>query len=152
MAFGPSCHNISHETLIDAPVEKVWEAIVSIDDWEWNKWTKLVANSGAKTGEKGKLKASYEGDDKWETFDFAFGEVNEDKHLLEWEGSVAGGILFKGRHHMRLEAAMPNQTRLEHKEKFGGLLPMLGLGLPYKTLDRNYLLMNEALKEHVETK
>jgi hypothetical protein len=27
---------------------------------------------------------------------------------------------------------------------------MLNMGLPYKTLDRNYLLMNKALKAHVE--
>jgi hypothetical protein len=33
---------------------------------------------------------------------------------------------------------------------FSGLLPILGIGLPYKKLDRNYLLMNEALKAHVE--
>ena len=41
-------------------------------------------------------------------------------------------------------------TKLIHKEEFGGLLPVLGLGLPFKTLDRNYLLMNEALKHCVE--
>jgi hypothetical protein len=41
-------------------------------------------------------------------------------------------------------------TKIEHKEVFSGLLPILGIGLPYKKLDRNYLLMNKALKAHVE--
>jgi hypothetical protein len=150
MVFSPSRHNILHETIIDAPIDKVWEALVDVDDWKWNKWTRLESPAGAKKGQKGKLKASFEGDDTWETFDFNFEQVDDRRHLLEWQGSVAGGLLFQGRHHMRLEVVGPNQTRLEHKEQFRGLLPALGLGLPYKTLDRNYLWMNEALKAHVE--
>ena len=53
---------------------------------------------------------------------------------------------------MKLEILSENQTRLIHSEKFGGLLPALGLGLPYETLDKNYLLMNENLKKFVVTK
>jgi hypothetical protein len=149
MFFSPSRWNIEHVSVIDAPIDKVWSELVKIDEWEWNKWTKLEAES-ATTGTAGKLKAAYDGDDRWETFDFNFGEVNKHTHLLEWGGIVAGGFLFKGRHHMRLEAVSPGVTKIEHKEVFSGLLPILGIGLPYKKLDRNYLLMNEALKAHVE--
>jgi hypothetical protein len=150
MVLCPSRHNILHETIIEAPIDKVWDVLVDTDDWKWNKWFRLECASGAKTGQKGKLKVSFEGDDTWETFDFTFGQVDEKSHLLEWSGSVAGGLLFQGRHHLLLEALGPNQTRLEHIEKFGGLLPALGMGLPYKKLVRNYLLTNEALKAHVE--
>merc|ERR1712232_1390341 len=66
MNLGPSRHNILHETIIDAPLDEVWQAIIKIDHWEWNKWTRLETESGkADTGEKGKLKASFEGDDRW---------------------------------------------------------------------------------------
>lgn len=51
---------------------------------------------------------------------------------------------------MQLEKLSEGTTRLTHKEKFSGLLPLLGVGLPYKKLDSNYLKMNLALKEHVE--
>jgi hypothetical protein len=143
--------NIEHTTEIHAPIDKVWSELIKINEWEqWNKWTILEADS-TKTGTPGKLKASFEGDGKWDTYDFIFGQVDEEKHLLEWQGFVGGGVLFSGRHHMKLESgASPGVTKLEHKEVFGGLLPMLGIGLPYKKLDRNYLYINEAFKKHVE--
>ena len=79
----------------------MWKALVDIDAWEWNKWTRLEATE-ASQGTRGK-------------------------------GS--SGL-----------------TRLIHTEIFGGLLPALGVGLPYNILDRNYLLMNESLKKFVEVK
>ncbi|CAJ1962306.1 unnamed protein product [Cylindrotheca closterium] len=146
-----SRHNISHETIIEAPIDLVWKELIAIDDWEWNRWTRLKATEPVE-GTSGKLMASYEGDDKWQEFDFTFGPVNESSHILTWQGSVAGGCLFSGYHTMQLESVKEGQTKLIHKEQFGGLLPMIGAGLPYKTLNRNYLLMNESLKDNVEKK
>eukprot|EP00584_Thalassiosira_punctigera_P003008 CAMPEP_0172538854 /NCGR_PEP_ID=MMETSP1067-20121228/10169_1 /TAXON_ID=265564 ORGANISM="Thalassiosira punctigera, Strain Tpunct2005C2" /NCGR_SAMPLE_ID=MMETSP1067 /ASSEMBLY_ACC=CAM_ASM_000444 /LENGTH=148 /DNA_ID=CAMNT_0013324443 /DNA_START=125 /DNA_END=571 /DNA_ORIENTATION=- len=144
--------NISHETIINAPIDKVWKELISIDDWDWNRWTKLKAET-PKEGAEGKLLASYEGDGQWKEFDFQFGRVSESEHLLTWLGSVGpGGCLFSGHHTMRLEEASGGETRLIHREEFGGILAKLGLGLPYRTLDRNYLLMNESLKQCVEAK
>jgi len=84
-------------------------------------------------------------------------------YLLTWKGQVGpGGFLFSGHHTMRLEdvpvdgkkgqGKRKSKTKLIHEETFGGLLPMLGCGLPFAILNRNYRLMNEALKEHVEKK
>jgi hypothetical protein len=144
--------NIDHTTDINAPVDIVWAALINIEDWEWNKWTRLEADN-ATTGTAGKLKASYEGNDEWETFDFTFGEVSEDKKILAWLGSIGpNGCVFSGKHMMQLDAVDSKTTRLKHTENFGGLLPSLGLGLPYKTLDRNYLYMNEGLKKYAEDK
>jgi len=99
---------------------------------------------------KGTLHASFDGNGIWKTFPFSFGEIDPARHLLSWQGAVAGGLVFSGRHHMRLETVAPGWTRLEHNEVFGGLAPLLGFGLPYKKLDRNYRLMNEALKDKCE--
>eukprot|EP00579_Thalassiosira_antarctica_P007363 CAMPEP_0201882600 /NCGR_PEP_ID=MMETSP0902-20130614/14299_1 /ASSEMBLY_ACC=CAM_ASM_000551 /TAXON_ID=420261 /ORGANISM="Thalassiosira antarctica, Strain CCMP982" /LENGTH=148 /DNA_ID=CAMNT_0048411173 /DNA_START=114 /DNA_END=560 /DNA_ORIENTATION=+ len=144
--------NISHETIINAPVDRVWKELIAIDDWNWNRWTKLKAETPTE-GVKGKLLASYEGDEVWKEFDFQFGRVSESEYLLTWIGSVGPkGCLFSGNHTMQLERMNENETRLIHREEFGGALPKIGLGLPYKTLDRNYLLMNESLKQCVEKK
>ena len=141
---------IEHVTDIKAPIDVVWNAIFDIDCWKWNKWTRLDAEK-VEEGVKGKLKASYDGNDEWETFDFVFGEVNSENHLIQWYGNVGpGGCLFSGCHTMRLDAINSNETRLVHFEKFGGILPALGLGLPFKTLDKNYALMNQSLKRHTE--
>jgi len=130
----------------------VWKELIAIDDWTWNRWTKLKAES-PQEGVRGKLLASYEGDEHWNEFDFQFGTVSESKYLLTWKGSVGPrGCLFSGYHTMELEPLNADETKLVHKEKFGGILPKLGVGLPYKTLRSNYLLMNEALKNHMETK
>eukprot|EP00571_Detonula_confervacea_P013082 CAMPEP_0172309982 /NCGR_PEP_ID=MMETSP1058-20130122/11040_1 /TAXON_ID=83371 /ORGANISM="Detonula confervacea, Strain CCMP 353" /LENGTH=152 /DNA_ID=CAMNT_0013022713 /DNA_START=100 /DNA_END=558 /DNA_ORIENTATION=+ len=147
-----SRYNISHETIIQAPVDRVWKELISIDDWSWNRWTKLKAEKPVE-GVKGKLLASYEGNEQWKEFDFQFGPISESEHILTWVGSVGPkGCLFSGYHSMQLEPVNESETRLIHREDFGGILPKLGFGLPYKTLDRNYLLMNESLKQCVEEK
>lgn len=143
-------HDIDHRTEINAPIDKVWAALTDIGSWgKWNKWTTLEA-AEAKTGVSGKLHACYEGDGKWQTFDFTFGEVDEARREMNWFGKVAGGFLFHGRHVMRLEEVSPAVTLLVHQETFSGLLPAVNLGLPYAKLKRNYLLINEALKAVVE--
>lgn len=172
LSISPSRHDISHATTINAPIEAVWQHLIDVGDWEWNPWFRLDAENGAlpREGLPGKLRASYEGDGKWETFDFRFGEVvdgsndggggeekEENRRLLSWGGTVGpGGVLFKGRHSVRLERSSSDDnsstTRLVHEEAFSGLLPALNLGLPYSKLDRNYLLFNEALKEYVESR
>ena len=48
----PSRFDIEHVTEINAPIERVWDALIAIDNWNWNKWTKLEAKS-ATTGESG---------------------------------------------------------------------------------------------------
>jgi len=153
----PNPHqSIEHVTTIQAPIDAVWRDLFDVNDWSWNKWTKLEAGVPT-TGLKGTLRACYEGNNQdWQTFSFEFAEVDSDHHILAWKGSVGpfGGCLFRGYHSMKLESleGEPDKTKLTHREDFGGLLPGLGLGLPYAKLDRNYRLMNEALKEHVENK
>merc|ERR1712241_1615983 len=91
------------------------DALLNINDWNWNKWTRLeVTQCGSnddktvipiKAGLKGKLRACYEGNDEnWKSFEFEFAEVNHDNHTLAWMGSVGPcGFLFHGYHVMRLE-------------------------------------------------
>ena len=156
----PSRHDILHSTEISAPIETVWKELIAIDGWEkWNKWTILIPDGEDKAtpvaGASGKLYASFDEkeNEQWKKYDFTFGRVNDFEHVLTWFGSAGpSGCLFSGYHTTRLESISPKRTRLIHQELFGGVLPMLGLGLPYKKLRRNYLLMNEALKRHVENK
>jgi len=144
---------IEHITSIDAPIDVVWTELFDVNDWRWNKWTKLEAGIPT-TGLKGTLRACYEGNNKdWQTFQFEFDNVDPDHHVLAWKGEVGpfGGCLFRGYHTMKLEKINATQTRLIHTENFSGILPSLNMGLPYTKLDQNYRLMNEALKEHVES-
>merc|ERR1719411_2303046 len=97
-----SKRDIKHITEINAPVDTVWEILIDINDWDWNKWTRLETSGKEPTeGVKGKLKASYEGNDEWKIFDFTFGEVNAKTYVLTWFGTVGpSGCLFSGYHTM----------------------------------------------------
>jgi hypothetical protein len=161
-----SRYSITHVTEIEAPIEFVWKALFDLDDWKhWNKWTLLstrVPGITPSEGVSGMLKACYDGNDKnWQTFDFVFGEIlhgdsddddDDNSRLLTWRGSVAGGYIFSGHHTMQLDRMSTTNTKLIHAEVFGGVLPIIGFGLPYKKLDRNYLLINESFKAYVEQK
>jgi len=65
---------IKHVTEIDAPISLVWAALIDVNNWDWNKWTRLEAENVSE-GHKGKLMASFEGNNEWETFDFIFGSI-----------------------------------------------------------------------------
>lgn len=158
----PNKH-ILHITEINAPIDNVWDVLIDLPSWkEWNKWTLLEVVSSEKKeensstttikdGDKGKLYASFEGDGKWDTYDCEFGTTSKELHLLTWKGNVGpGGCLFSGVHTMKLEKVTDDVTRLRHEEYFGGLLPMMNAGMPYQSVDRNYGLINAALKEYVE--
>jgi hypothetical protein len=147
---------IEHNTVIHAPVEKAWEALIDIDNWDWNKWFRIEVGEVA-NGVKGKLKVSSEGNDEWDTYDLTFGNMNDPaSYTLHWTGSVGiKGCLFHGNHIMKLEVIKSEDgcssfTQLHHSEEFDGILPHLNLGFHYDVLDKNYLLVNEALKELVE--
>lgn len=148
-----SRHDIEHITTIACPVDEVWSALLDLENWEtWNDWTTLEPATTVKEGAKGKLKACYEGDGvKFEYFNFEFGPVDKKQYILTWFGRVGPcGSLFQGYHTMKLEAVNNSATKLIHKENFRGLLPFIGLGLPYRKLKINYLKMNMALKKYLE--
>ncbi len=154
--MAPPNQLIEHITEIDAPIQIVWEAITDLKNWnQWNKWFTLEAVPGNEkpvtSGQKGKVHACFEGDDKkWNEYDCQFGEVNHDDHVLVWFGNIGpNGCLFSGYHTMMLQES-GSGTRLIHTEKFGGILPSLGLGLPFDKLNRNYRLANEGLKAFAE--
>ena len=95
--------NIHHTTDLNVPIDVAWKALADLEDWKkWSLWTLLEAPQ-AKTGTSGKLRACYEGNDEdWQSFDFNFANVDNEDHVLAWQGSVLGGLLFSGKHHMRL--------------------------------------------------
>jgi|ERR1719354_190833 len=143
---------IEHITDIKGNIDEAWNALSDLSSWEWNKWTRLEPES-LTTGAKCKMRASFKGDDEWVEYDCVLAEVNPKTYTLSWSGSVAGGCLFSGFHTMRLETVQIDDSewvRLTHTETFGGILPVLWLGLDYNVLNENYLLMNRGFKSFIE--
>ena len=99
----------------------------------------------------GVLYACFEGDNVWKQYDITFTSVDADKHILRWGSQIGAGYVFSGDHHIGLTRISDTETRLENYDVFGGALPVMGMGLPYGKLDRNYKRMNEALKLKLES-
>lgn len=139
---------IRHETDIAAPADAVWAILVDMTNWHtWNAYTTFEALE-VKAGATVTLRFSVDGDGKSQTASCTLHEVDADKLILRWGGGL--GPLLQGNHWLRLERRGSNTCRLFHGEDFTGLLPALNVGLPYAKLDRNYLLMNEALQARAE--
>jgi hypothetical protein len=150
--LSPSRWNTDNATIIiNAPVDLVWETLIDIDDWEWNKRIRLCATA-VERGIAGKVKTFVNG--QWKTFDFVFGEVSAKNYKFTWTlgWEVFGPIHAMVAHEIVLEKLDSNITQLSHSASIKGMLPRLGLPkcLPYKKLRRNDFLMNEELKVHVE--
>jgi len=148
---------IRWETEIAAPIDRVWEALLDFDSWsEWSEWTVFEGvEQPAQSGSTGTLVVHFDGKGSAEQrYPFSFKEIDGEQHLLNWHGSVLGGYLFYGNHWMRLKEGPSTDgqpmTILEHGEDMMGLLPALGLAMPYAKVRRNYKLMNEELKSFIE--
>eukprot|EP00558_Chaetoceros_sp_UNC1202_P011722 CAMPEP_0197247620 /NCGR_PEP_ID=MMETSP1429-20130617/30074_1 /TAXON_ID=49237 /ORGANISM="Chaetoceros sp., Strain UNC1202" /LENGTH=149 /DNA_ID=CAMNT_0042708567 /DNA_START=32 /DNA_END=481 /DNA_ORIENTATION=- len=136
---------------IDAPVKEVWSVVSDIQSFDkWSKWTKFDNVPDEPVGETTTLLASFDGNDEWKAYDCVFNAIDGNTYLLNWSGSVPCG-LFHGNHTIQLKPIDENRTHVTHNEDFSGLLPALNLGMPYAKVERNYGLMNEALKKYIET-
>ena len=146
--MSPSRWNNEFETLINAPAHIVWEALVDIRSWDWSKNMRLYAKC-VKTGEPGIMKERlYYGKKRSKVVNFVFNEVNRKDLTISW---CARMFFSRSIHTLQLVPIDKKTTLLRHIHKLRGVLPCLGIGLPYKKMNQNSLCMNESLKNHVES-
>lgn len=135
---------------IDAPPSAVWAVLTGFADYpEWNPFIREA--SGELTPRSILRLRMHPGDgSKPRTFTPLLREVRENEEL-RWLGRMSTPGLFSGEHAFELTSLPDDRTRLVHSERFKGLLvPMLR-----KTLDqteRDFVALNEALKERVEAR
>jgi hypothetical protein len=145
--LSPNRWNSSHTTAINAPISVVWDSLSDIHSWEWNQWVRLDAQV-VSSGVAGKAKVSNGKKRRWRVKDFAFGEVARDNFTFSWTTDLG---MCKCTNTMRLIPVGDKKALLTHIQTFHGVLPTLGLVLPFKKLKSYPFCMNEALKNHVES-
>ncbi len=69
--------------------------------------------------------------------------------LLRWKGRLLMPGIFDGEHQFRMTPS-PGGTALEHEERFTGILPAVMGRAAFDGLERDFTLMNEALRQRAE--
>lgn len=136
---------IRTEVDIGAPPEAVWTVLTDLEGYgEWNPH--ITRASGAlKEGATLEIDVDRIGT-RPRTMTVTVSAL-EAPRRLEWVGSVGFGVVFEGRHTFELSPADGDRTRFLNRELVSGLLG------PFAVTDepeRDYVLMNEALKDRVE--
>ena len=131
---------------IAAPPERVWQILTDFDAYpEWNPF--IIEGSGqAAEGEKLKLRMQPPGG-RAMTFKPLVLRASPGEDL-RWRGRLLVPGIFDGEHWFRLEPE-GDGTRLDHGERFTGILPRF-MGKVLKQSEAGFIELNSALKQRAE--
>jgi hypothetical protein len=140
-------HRIETFIHIDAPLDRVWAILADFERYpEWNPF--VTAASGPLVA-GGRLKVRIAPMGK-KAMEFSPEVLHvEPERELRWRGKLLFPGLFDGEHAFRLTQT-PEGVRLDHFERFSGILaPLLWRSLEGPTR-AGFVAMNEALKLRAE--
>ena len=136
-----------HTIEIDAPADRVWDALASFDDYPaWNPFMRRVSGS-ARVGERLRITLAPPHGRRIVVAPRVV--CAAPGRELGWAGRLPFG-LFSGEHTYLIDAAAPRGVRVTHRGAYSGLLVRL-LGHVIDRTSVGFELMHRALKQHVET-
>jgi hypothetical protein len=134
---------ISTVTEIDAPASRVWEVLTDLPAYrEWNPFI-VEARGTVAAGETLSLQMAI-GERDPMTIEPRLLVVEPDREL-RWKGRLFIPGLFDGEHAFALTALDGERTRLDHWEKFSGVLLPIVRMVVYDDTVRAFHMLNEAL-------
>ncbi|MCB2224808.1 MAG: SRPBCC domain-containing protein [Actinobacteria bacterium] len=138
---------ITTEIAIDAPPERVWDVLMDFAAYpEWNPFITAISGEAA-LGERLAVTLTLP---TGKTMRFS-PEVTvcEPQRFFRWHGKVGVRGIFDGHHSFRLDPTQRG-TRVEHAERFTGLLGWMMFGKTRRQTEDGFRAMNAALKERAE--
>ena len=140
--------SIRTEVIIDTNKEKVWEVLMSFEDYsKWNPFIKKISGSGIK-GEL--LDVIIENPGKKPMKFKPQVLANIESKEFRWKGKLYVKGLFDGEHYFKLEDVEGGKTRLIHGENFKGILSGLILKMIKEDTIKGFESMNQALKSKLK--
>jgi hypothetical protein len=128
---------------IDAPASSVWKVLVDLPAYrEWNPFIVEAAGTVA-TGETLRLRMALPGREPMTIRPRLL--AVEPERELRWKGSLWIPGLFDGEHAFVLTALDGRRTRLDHWERFNGILLPIARRMVYDDTVKAFQLLNEAL-------
>ena len=134
---------ISTAVEIDAPPARVWGVLVNLPAYpEWNPFI-VEASGTVAAGERLSLRMSLPGRRPMSIKPRLL--VVEPERELRWKGRLVIPGLFDGEHVFVLTPLEGGRTRLDHWERFGGLLLPIAKGMVYDATVESFHALNAAL-------
>ena len=141
--------SIKTEVVIDSSADKVWNELMAHGDYsEWNSFIKCITGSSLE-GENLSVTIQNPGNDPLDFRPVVL--VNKTNQEFRWVGKLLIKGVFDGEHYFILEQMNDNQTRFILGENFTGILSGLLLNMIARDTKHGFILMNEALKNLVES-
>lgn len=138
---------ITTEIVIHASKEKVWELLTDFENYK--NWNPFIVQSTGKAIAGTRLTNTVKNNGKTFTFKPLLLTV-EPYCAMAWLGSLWVKGLFDGHHYFRIEDLGNGQVLLTHGERFSGILSGFLLRSLGNETRKNFVQMNNALKQQAE--
>ena len=136
---------ITTATEIDAPPSRVWEVLVDLPAYrDWNPFI-VEASGTVAVGETLSLRMALPGRSPMTIAPRLL--VVEPGRELRWKGRLLVPGLFDGEHWFALTPIAGGRTRLDHSERFSGVLLPIARPMVYEGTVQAFHALNTALAE-----
>lgn len=146
------------ESIIDAPVDEVWEILIDFEKYsEWNEFTAKIVIGDEKNNEQPTIGDNVDLYVKWLGSDKTFKQVvrlnqyDREKKMLEWGASLGTSWMLKTRRVQILEVVDGNKTKYTTSESFQGALTSIVMRLHRENIQRGFQHVADALKTRCES-
>jgi len=148
---GNTMREIRTEIEIDAPMEKVWNILIDIDNWkEWSPIIKQASGVASLGSELSVTMVSEDGKGGKDGPEYMpIVTIFQEPKLFRWRAKLMSEFLFTNDKVFELEETSSG-TRLIHKELFKGMLVPLFWSNLNSHVPSMLKSMNDAMKEKAE--
>jgi hypothetical protein len=135
--------------IIDAPLEKVWRALVDVENYPaWNPFTMRVETTFV-VGEPAILYVTM--NEHHRRIQREVITVFEPQHAFAWASIMGAPFILKANRWQIVEPLNDSRTSYRTYETFDGLLVPLVMALYRRDVQRGFDAVGSALKQYVET-
>jgi hypothetical protein len=138
----------SNNVIITAPLEKVWHALIDVENYpRWNPFTTRVETSFV-VGEPAILYVTMNGQHQRVQHEVI--TVYEPQHAFAWASIMVTPFILKANRWQIVEAIDEQHTQYQTYETFDGLLVPLIMALYRQDIQRGFDAVSVALKKYAE--